>query len=107
MSRQTNSRTGYLKLFIIHCSLFILLAACTRPDDTWEHIQEIDVLRVGMDASFPPFEYVAADGTLAGFDVDLETSITGPELVERVINFARAANSTIVAEKLIKIFTGD
>ena len=43
----------------------------------------------------------------AGFDVDLETSITGPELVERVINFARAANSTIVAEKLIKIFTGD
>jgi ABC-type amino acid transport substrate-binding protein len=58
-------------LFIVHCSLVILLAACARPDDTWERVQEVGVLRVGMDASFPPFEYIAADGTLAGFDVDL------------------------------------
>ncbi len=74
MSRRINSHTGYLKLFvvfIVHCSLFILLAACVRSDDTWERIREVGVLRVGMDASFPPFEYVAADGTLAGFDVDL------------------------------------
>lgn len=56
---------------IVHCALFIVLAACARPDDTWERIREVGVLRVGMDASFPPFEYVAADGTLAGFDVDL------------------------------------
>jgi ABC-type amino acid transport substrate-binding protein len=74
MSRRINSCIGYLKLFILfiaHCSLFILLVACARPDDTWERIREVGVLRVGMDASFPPFEYVAADGTLAGFDVDL------------------------------------
>lgn len=32
---------------------------------------ESGVLRVGMDAGFPPFETIAADGTLVGFDVDL------------------------------------
>ena len=32
---------------------------------------ETSTLRVGMDASFPPFETIAADGTLVGFDVDL------------------------------------
>jgi polar amino acid transport system substrate-binding protein len=36
-----------------------------------------------MDASFPPFEFVAADGTLAGFDVDLARELgrrLGPAL---------------------------
>ncbi|MCP4543901.1 MAG: amino acid ABC transporter substrate-binding protein [Chloroflexi bacterium] len=71
MSKHTHFQTNRLTLFIVHCSLFVLLAACARPDDTWERIREVGVLRVGMDASFAPFEYVAADGTLAGFDVDL------------------------------------
>jgi len=67
---------GYCLLFIIHCSLFIcslfiVLSACARPDDTWDRVRETGVLRVGMDASFPPFETIAADGALAGFDVDL------------------------------------
>ncbi len=48
------------------------LVACTSPEDpTWERVQETGVLRVGMDASFPPFEAIASDGTLVGFDVDL------------------------------------
>jgi len=34
-------------------------------------VLETGTLRVGMDASFPPFESIAADGTLIGFDVDL------------------------------------
>lgn len=58
-----------------HCSLFIaslfILISCARPDDTWERIRAGSILRVGMDAGFPPFESVAADGSLAGFDVDL------------------------------------
>jgi polar amino acid transport system substrate-binding protein len=60
-----------LSLLIGHCSLFILLAACARPDDTWDRVRETGVLRVGMDASFPPFETIAADGSLVGFDVDI------------------------------------
>jgi ABC-type amino acid transport substrate-binding protein len=58
-------------LVIGHWSLVICLAACARPDDTWDRVRAAGVLRVGMDASFPPFETIAADGTLVGFDVDL------------------------------------
>jgi ABC-type amino acid transport substrate-binding protein len=49
----------------------VVLAACTPTDDAWDRVRETGTLRVGMDASFPPFESVAADGTLAGFDVEL------------------------------------
>jgi len=58
-------------LFIVHCSSFIALTACAGPDDAWERVLETGVLLVGMDASFPPFEFVAADGALSGLDVEL------------------------------------
>lgn len=58
-------------LFIGYCSLLITLTACARADDTWNRVIETGTLRVGMDASFPPFEFVAADGSLAGLDVAL------------------------------------
>ena len=58
-------------LSIVICCLPLLLAACARPDAVWERVSETGILRVGMDASFPPFEPIAADGTLVGFDVDL------------------------------------
>ncbi len=67
----TRTRVGHCLLFIVHCSLFIVLSACARPDDTWDRVLETGILRVGMDASFLPFESIAADGTLVGFDVDL------------------------------------
>jgi len=67
----TRSQAGRCLLFIVHCSLFIVLSACARPDATWDHVRETGILRVGMDASFPPFETIAADGTLIGFDVEL------------------------------------
>ena len=35
------------------------------------------VLRVAMDASYPPFAVAAADGSLHGFDVDLARAIAG------------------------------
>ena len=63
-----NSR---LSLVIGHLSLLLILAACARPDATWDRVRETGILRVGMDASFPPFETITADGTLVGFDVDL------------------------------------
>jgi polar amino acid transport system substrate-binding protein len=58
-------------LLIIGLVLVLCLAACTRSDDSWDRVLEAGVLHVGMDASFPPFEVIAADGTLIGFDVDL------------------------------------
>jgi len=44
-------------------------------DDVWEEIQTRGVLRVGMEASYPPFESVTDDGVLQGLDVDLARSL--------------------------------
>lgn len=64
-------------LGLVVCIILLVpgLSACARTDDTWDHVLETGVLRVGMDASFPPFESIAADGTLVGFDVDLAREI--------------------------------
>jgi len=64
-------RVPHFALRIAYCALLICLTACARPDAAWGRLRETGTLRVGMDASFPPFEAIVADGTLAGFDVDL------------------------------------
>jgi len=58
-------------LVIVCLTLAIYLPACARADDTWNRVLETGTLRVGMDASFPPFESIGADGSLVGFDVYL------------------------------------
>jgi len=40
-------------------------------DETWERIQRDGVMRVAIDASYPPFEYIDEAGTLVGYDIDL------------------------------------
>jgi polar amino acid transport system substrate-binding protein len=40
-------------------------------DEVWERIQREGVLRVGMDASYPPFEDIDEQGNLIGYDIDL------------------------------------
>ncbi len=40
-------------------------------DETWQRIQEQGVVRVGMDASYPPFEWIDEQGEFVGYDVDL------------------------------------
>jgi ABC-type amino acid transport substrate-binding protein len=67
---------GHFLLVICHLPFVIYLPACARPDDTWDRVHETGILRVGMDASFPPFETIAPDGTLVGFDVDLARELT-------------------------------
>lgn len=45
-------------------------------DETWARIQEEGLIRVGMDASWPPFEFVdGSTGQIVGFDVDLARAI--------------------------------
>lgn len=88
----TRSQISCWSLAIFYLSFVIYLVACARPDDTWERIREVDVLRVGMDASFPPFEFVTADGTLVGFDVDLARELG------RRLGPALSADGTSVAE---------
>lgn len=56
----------------------LLLASCS-PTDRLDRVLETGILRVGMDASYPPFEYIDGEGNLVGLDVDL-----GRELAARL-----------------------
>ncbi|MGD2103842.1 MAG: ABC transporter substrate-binding protein [Anaerolineae bacterium] len=55
--------------------MFVFAACSSRADPTWERLLRMGTLRVGMDASFPPFESIGADGTPEGLDVDLAREI--------------------------------
>lgn len=61
------------------CLLALLVSGCLRQPNGLERIREAGVLRVAMDPSFPPFEYVDAEGKAVGFDIDL-----GQELARRM-----------------------
>lgn len=55
-----------------------LLAGLLRgpeKDKVWARIQGQGVLRVGMDASYPPFEFVDGEGKFRGLDVDLAEAL--------------------------------
>ncbi|MCA9930823.1 MAG: amino acid ABC transporter substrate-binding protein [Anaerolineales bacterium] len=52
------------------CSILLFLSACRQEDETWAHIQETGVLRVGLDPTYPPFENADAPD-LQGIDIDL------------------------------------
>ena len=71
-------RKGSFVLLVIGLSLLVGLAIWrtsarlgTGADETWNRIQREGIMRVGLDASWPPFEYVDEDGQIVGFDVDL------------------------------------
>jgi ABC-type amino acid transport substrate-binding protein len=51
-------------------------------DGTLINIQRRGVIRVGMDASFPPFESIGADGVITGLDVELAQAIAADLGVE-------------------------
>ncbi len=56
----------------------VWLVIGSRPrveDRAWEQMQQSGVLRVGMDAAYPPFEDVNAENQIVGFDVDLANEI--------------------------------
>jgi polar amino acid transport system substrate-binding protein len=51
--------------------LTTLLPAFLRRDATWQAMQARGTWRVGMDPSFPPFEWLDAAGVPIGYDVEL------------------------------------
>jgi len=51
------------------------LGILSHRDEAWTRIHREGVLRIGMDASYPPFEVVDAKGVFTGFDVDLATAL--------------------------------
>ena len=64
-----------LGLLILMALALRMVSGVLRRDEVWARIQRDKVLRVGMDASFPPFETVDAEGRFSGLDVDLATEL--------------------------------
>jgi ABC-type amino acid transport substrate-binding protein len=56
---------------ILGLAACLLTPACVARDSTWERIGQSGSIRVGMDASMPPFASVSSNGTVVGFEVDL------------------------------------
>lgn len=60
---------------LLVASLLLWRTVGTPRDQVWERIVETGRWRVGLDASFPPFESLDAAGQPVGFDVDLARAI--------------------------------
>ena len=66
-----------LALAAIALAAWLVLARLGRvQDETWTRIQREGLMRMGMDPSWPPFEYIdEPTGQIVGFDVDLARAI--------------------------------
>jgi ABC-type amino acid transport substrate-binding protein len=75
MKRQGALQRWLWLLLALGCWTLALLQIRTwfhgQTDPTWEQIQRTGVVRVGMDATYPPFEVQDEAGHFYGYDVDL------------------------------------
>jgi ABC-type amino acid transport substrate-binding protein len=65
---------GVLLLLLAAVALGLLLRG-QGDDRTLDRVQATGELRVGLDASFPPFESLDAAGNVVGFDADLARAV--------------------------------
>src|SRR5581483_1818898 len=65
--RWVGQRIGWVKCHFVDCSV--------PPDISLEQVQQAGVLRVVVDASFPPLESVGPVGQLQGIDPDVARAI--------------------------------
>ncbi|NLT42094.1 MAG: amino acid ABC transporter substrate-binding protein [Anaerolineae bacterium] len=68
-------RVAFVTLALLGASLLYYVFVAGGEDDSWDRVRERGRLRVGMDASFPPFEVVDAEGQVQGLDVDLADAL--------------------------------
>lgn len=56
-----------------------LLAACGKKPEAgasgWERIKASGALRIGLEGTYPPFNFQGADGQLTGFEVDFAKAL--------------------------------
>src|SRR6202022_2918220 len=51
------------------------LAATAHAADLLDAVKQRGTLRIGLEGTFPPFDYKAPDGQLVGFDVDIAKAV--------------------------------
>ena len=70
-------------------TLVLAFAACTKqPADTGDETQK--TLIMGTNAAFPPYEFVADDGSFAGIDVEIAQAVAeklGMKLSDDVMQY--------------------
>ncbi len=77
-SRRGRLAAGCVGAVVVLAVAWILLRTLgpLHPqDEVWARIHAGGVLRVGMDASYPPFENVDGQGQFSGLDVDLAQAL--------------------------------
>jgi cystine transport system substrate-binding protein len=56
-----------------------LLAACGKKPDSdassWDRIKASGTLRIGLEGTYPPFNFQGADGQLTGFEIDFAKAL--------------------------------
>lgn len=70
-SARARQASGLAPLLLAVTTLVLVLAACGEADNSLAEVAQRGYLVVGLDASYPPFEVVAAGGEMEGLDVDL------------------------------------
>ena len=78
-AKKSSRRLGLVLLLLVGVLLYVggkrLWKELGGVDRTWERIQRTGVLRVGMDASYPPFEWLDKSGRFRGVDVELARAL--------------------------------
>jgi len=73
-----------LKATLVAVALILVLATSVMllwsrggatQDESLQRVQRLGKLTVGIDPSYPPFEYLSAEGEIEGYDVDLARTI--------------------------------
>jgi polar amino acid transport system substrate-binding protein len=75
MRRKSPRLTRLAGLALLASLVLCGLPACQGKDTSWQAVQTRGTLRVGLDPTYPPFENVGPDQSLAGFDVDMAEEI--------------------------------
>lgn len=75
MRRKSPPLSRLAGLALLASLVFCGLLGCQRKDTTWQAVQARGTLRVGLDPTYPPFENVAPDQSLDGFDIDFAEEI--------------------------------
>lgn len=77
------NKTSYaLRLIGKLAMIALFVGGCTDANPAADSSEEMQVLRVGNEADFPPFSQKNADGTLTGIDIDVANAICEKMQVE-------------------------